>query len=301
VLAFPSTSALAQAAAAPPVIEVAPPSAPVAPAPVASVPVPSAPVLVLPTEQAARPVEPAAPVASQRAEPARAVTPRAVQAAPAQSVAVERTAPAPVAAPVSAGVEPMPAAPDRTITATDAAAPVANTAPAARDAGLSTLELGLIGGAVAVGGIGLVALMARRRRPDPRDPQANEPIVVADNYPPVRAAEPVVVPEPTVAPSTPQVARARAAPIAFRPVSAATAGDHRIGQHEAMVDAGPTADNPFLTRAKRLRRARFLDKQEALTARRRAGEGVMRAGTVTASQRQGDLSQPASRRGNAGW
>jgi hypothetical protein len=35
-----------------------------------------------------------------------------------------------------------------------------------------------------------------------------------------------------------------------------------MGRHEAMAMAGPTDDNPFATLSKRLKRARFLDRQE---------------------------------------
>jgi hypothetical protein len=35
-----------------------------------------------------------------------------------------------------------------------------------------------------------------------------------------------------------------------------------MGRHEAMAMTGPTADNPFATLTKRLKRARFLDRQE---------------------------------------
>src|SRR3546814_11606045 len=35
-----------------------------------------------------------------------------------------------------------------------------------------------------------------------------------------------------------------------------------MGRHEATALAGPTPDNPFATLSKRLKRARFLDRQE---------------------------------------
>ena len=38
-----------------------------------------------------------------------------------------------------------------------------------------------------------------------------------------------------------------------------------MGRHEAMALAGPTPDNPFATLSKRLKRARFLDRQERTT------------------------------------
>src|SRR3546814_19174374 len=42
----------------------------------------------------------------------------------------------------------------------------------------------------------------------------------------------------------------------------AAAPSGSMGRHEATALAGPTPDNPFATLSKRLKRARFLDRQE---------------------------------------
>lgn len=44
----------------------------------------------------------------------------------------------------------------------------------------------------------------------------------------------------------------------------AAASGGSMGRHEAMALVGPTADNPFLTRKKRVKRAHFYDHQDRL-------------------------------------
>ncbi|PHQ62639.1 MAG: hypothetical protein COC10_10485 [Sphingobium sp.] len=87
------------------------------------------------------------------------------------------------------------------------------------------------GGALLLLGLGGAAMM-RRRRPDDADATTAAPGQLA--------------PEPVV------VRRAAPAPAMARPLVTADA------TLDAMVAAPPSADNPFMTRSKRLRRAKFL-------------------------------------------
>lgn len=254
VLAFPSTAVLAQDAASPAV------AAPAAPAPVIVLPQPAplppapAPVLVVPAEpQAPASVEAPAETAAAPAPRARVTTRSAP--APARPAANGATplAPAPVIADPATNASPVaevPAdiefAPPQSVDTVESTAPVA----VSDGDGLSAGELGLIGGALAIGGIAAAALLSRRRRHDPQ----LEPIDML-------AVSTAAPPRPVV-PASPAVTTAPGAiPIGSR--RQAQSGNRPVGRHEAMVDGGPTADNPFLTRKNRLRRARFLDKQEA--------------------------------------
>ena len=273
VLALPTTAAIAQDATAPV-------AAPTAPAPVIVLPQPAppppapAPVLVVPAQPSApaAAAEAAEPVATATAERVR---PAATRAAP-RAAAPARPAPvtaAPVVVPPAIEAAPVETLPgDIEFAPTQAAEPsevtVAPTGVSDGD-GLSAGELGLIGGALAIGGIAAAALLSRRRRSDP----APEPIDVfaASRAAPPPPREPVVTPVATrVAPTPAQPARQPAPAMAATasggaiPIGRRTPGNVSVGRHEAMIDAGPTADNPFLTRKNRLRRARFLDKQEAM-------------------------------------
>ena len=118
----------------------------------------------------------------------------------------------------------------------------------------------LAGGAAAlliVGGAGIA--FARRRR--------NERALADRAY----DDEPAITPTPVMAEAqsaetqawiTPAyVPRERVeAPRTTPAFAAAPSGS--MGRHEAMALAGPTPDNPFATLSKRLKRARFLDRQE---------------------------------------
>ena len=258
VLALSSTAAFAQEIVAPPTMPAA------APAPVlvipqsAPVPAAPAPVIVMPTQPTA-PVVADAPAPAPRAtrqpaqRPAATARPAAHVAAPAP---VARTA-APIAAavPVAATLAIPPAdiefAPAQTAFPADATPELDTATTVESDNGLGAGELGLIGGALAVGGIAAAALFARRRRRD----LAPEPV---DVFAARSAAPPTpLTPEAVAAERTGPVAAAVAPLVAHRPVAAGT------GFHVHQAEQGPTADNPFLTRKNRLRRARFLDAQEA--------------------------------------
>ncbi|MBL8652442.1 MAG: hypothetical protein JNL35_18805 [Sphingopyxis sp.] len=266
-LVLSSTSAFAQETAtpvAPPatVPTVTPPTvAPtVAPAPVAA-PAQPAPVIRVPVD-----IEPApAPVAQ--------VTPRAATKAASRPAAVARTA-APVAA------VPVAAAPAEAVAAVAASAspeenltpiaPVVDPAPAPvtqTAASSDSFPWELAGGAAAlliVGGAGL-AFARRRRSREQWDEVEYESVPVA----PV-AATPVVAREPEpVAPAQPahalredRVFAAPAAPMQRSTPAFAAAPSGSMGRHEAMALVGPTAENPFLTLKKRLKRARFYDRKE---------------------------------------
>ena len=220
---------------------------PPAPKPVIRVPLEIEPAETTP---APKTVERAAPAPARNERAARSTRTAAAPAAAPEPVAdapAAATAPtedvAPVAAPMTAAAEP----------AVEAASP-----PPVETAttGSSDFPWELAGGAAAllvVGGAGFV--FARRRRGAralAEDAQAfeHESAAAAEAQP----AEQSWV-TPAYAPRE-QVDAPRTTP-AF---AAAPSGS--MGRHEAMALAGPTPDNPFATLSKRLKRARFLDRQE---------------------------------------
>ena len=215
-------------------------------------------------------IEPAetapAPKAAERAAPAPAKSERTAPRA--------RTAAAPASAPEPAAETPSDAAPVQDVapvaapmTAAEPVVEAASPPPTENaSAGGSDFPWELAGGAAAllfVGGAGLA--FARRRR--------NER-ALADTH--TYDDEPAVTPTPIMAKAqsagaqgtevqpwiTPAyTARERVdAPRTTPAFAAAPSGS--MGRHEAMALAGPTPDNPFATLAKRLKRARFLDRQE---------------------------------------
>ena len=209
---------------------------PAAPAPVIRVPLDIAPV-----------ESTAAPQPTQRAEtPAPARTARTAQRArPAAAAPVADTAPTaeitPIAAPMALPAEP----------AVKAAPLPAETATAAT-AATGDFPWEIAGGAAAlliVGGAGLA--FARRRRASG---------AIAEDAPVERDA-PVMAAAPAASDAAPWISPAYApAPRTTPAFAAAPSGS--MGRHEAMAMAGPTPDNPFATLNKRLKRARFLDRQE---------------------------------------
>ena len=241
---------------------VAPPSTPAPVAvPQAAQPPVAAPVIRVPLDIAPAETAPAprvteraaAPVRTQRtAERARPAA-AAAAATPVAAAPVAEAAPVadmtPIAAPVMAPVE----------TAAEAAPPPAatTTTPA------SNFPWEIAGGAAAlllVGGAGVA--FARRRRADR---------VVIDDAPayeaPILAREAVVTAEPATSDSqawiTPAYApREQAAPAPRTTPAFAAAPSGSMGRHEAMAMTGPTPENPFATLNKRLKRARFMDRQE---------------------------------------
>ena len=232
----------------------APPQAtqPTAPKPVIRVPLDIAPVETTApkaTEPTTTPAPARAERTAQRAKPAVATSASASAAAPA--AAITETAPAeeitPVAAPVMTPIEPV----------AEAAPPPAEKASPAGD----EFPWEIVGGAAAlliVGGAGVA--FARRRRGEGESEFAEE------SWTPVATTEPVAVPrtptaEPASADAQPWVSPAYTSRERTAPAFAA-APSGSMGRHEAMAMAGPTPDNPFTTLSKRLKRARFLDRQE---------------------------------------
>lgn len=225
---------------------------PVAPKPVIRVPLDIAPAESTPVAEAAERAAPA-PKRAERAAPrakAAAVAAAAPAAAATTTAARAATTEAPstdgavpIAAPVAAPVEP-----------------VAEAAPVPAEKSASTgseMPWELVGGAAALllaAGTGLA--FARRRR-------ADDMIV---EHAPVYADEPETAPmatgeaRPWVTPT--YAPREDIAPRTVPAFAAAPSGS--MGRHEAMAMAGPTPDNPFATLNKRLKRARFLDRQERL-------------------------------------
>ncbi|RYD42334.1 MAG: hypothetical protein EOP63_13225 [Sphingomonadales bacterium] len=228
-------------------------TAPVA-APQTAQPATAAPVIRVPLEIPAE-ATPPAPKAAERA------------AAPAPSRAAPRTrAAGPVAAPVATAVTPV-AAPAAEAPAIDEATPIAATmtapaepiaelTPPAETATATGTEFPweIAGGAalLVIGGAGFA--FARRRRVVGAEATTYdyEPAAVA-------AAEPVTgETQPWITPA--YAPREEVAPRTVPAFAAAPSGS--MGRHEAMAMAGPTDDNPFATLSKRLKRARFLDRQE---------------------------------------
>lgn len=292
VLMLGSTSAIAQetpsagespVTAAPAVPATAPeivvPGAQAAPAPVPNSGL--APITVAPpVVQAApaitqAPIVNAAPVAQATAEP-RSVEPRSVRTAATQPAAepvtapvtqvarsTSTTAPAETAAPSSEAVPGIAPSELMAMEQGQAAAPAqpVDQVPPAVTSDINTLAI--VGGAGAVLLLGGAAYAWNRRRKtedneavvttyEPRsasmDPVSTT-VVTREGIVPIATVDtPVRAREPVMAPSAPQFAR-----------GAVSTGDHGL---EAMAAAAPTADNPFLTRKNRLRRAHFLLRHE---------------------------------------
>lgn len=255
VLAFPATAHATAAPAPAPVIDIAPVAQP-APAPAPSIVIAPAPPPAPPAETAQQTAAPAAPREAARAatrerNAAAPVARARAASAPAAVTSDAAVAEAPVSVPVETAAPTVAVLPEPTL---EEIAPVAATDSAADD----TIAYALLGAGAAALGIGGIAFAARRRR---RIADRNGDTV------PMTDRREAPVREPVMQRAAPAMASPAPAPLAFaaphqqqRAVAAPRAG---IGRHEAMVDYGPTADNPFLTRRNRLRRARFLDRMEA--------------------------------------
>nr|MBA4770598.1 hypothetical protein [Sphingobium sp.] len=151
----------------------------------------------------------------------------------------------------------------------------ATPAPAANN---DAMLWGIGGGALLLIGIAGAAL-ARRRRRDDVDAVYDEPAVAAEPMPSFAAAAPAVA-----------VARpARTTPVAY---------SHGDADLDAMVAAPPSAENPFLTRAKRLRRARQLIAQREAAATPMAAPQTTHAEPVASAPV--DRSQTVYRFGGQG-
>lgn len=253
VLAFGPTYAFAQEEVAPPVsapvtTEVVPPAAP---APVLA---PSTP-MVQPTQSVDERIAEA--VAASEAERAAAAAPAP---APAESterrVAAERPHPSRTATATAAPREPVtdplqpqeaasapvaPVAPNMSAPEVTAADPVVQEQPAAASNGPDeSLYWALGGGALLLLGLGGAAALRRRR--------VDEDAVTPYAQTPVRDEPMAAKPASVASSATPTHSPAQ-------PVGAA-APVH--GSLAAMVAAPPSAENPFRTHAKRMRRARYL-------------------------------------------
>ena len=234
-------------------------TAPVA-APQATQPTAPTPVIRVPLDIAPETTAPA----PRAAEPA-AAAPRAERAARRAPAVAAPTAPARVAStPVDAPETDAPLMDEAAPTAAPAPAivePVAEPAPAPAERAAETgdeFPWELAGGAAALliaGGLGL-AFTRRRRTVDEAYDETP-----AYEYTRTPAAEPATDATPQWV--TPAYApREEVAPRAVPAFAAAPNGS--MGRHEAMALAGPTDDNPFATLSKRLKRARFLDRQERI-------------------------------------
>lgn len=219
---------------------------PVTAKPVIRVPLDIAPAEAAPAPKAAARTSAPAPRAErteQRARPAAAAPVAATPAAAVTEAPLLDEA-APITAPVTAAAEPI---------ATPTPLPVERASPTGGE-----FPWEIAGGAAAlliVGGAGL-AFANRRRR------------VVGEETTVYGYERAPVAPEPATAESqqwiTPAYApREDMAPRTVPTFAAAPSGS--MGRHEAMAMAGPTDDNPFATLSKRLKRARFLDRQERTT------------------------------------
>lgn len=299
VLALSATPLLAQEIAPPPVAPTVtapatpsvPAAAPVAAAPATPTFAPSAPVVqATPSVEERRAAAIAAAEAEAAATPApapRRTAPRSMERAAAlvapAAMAQSAAQSAPAVAPPT--VTPAPAAP---IVAPAPmvqapAEPVVAEQPARTD---NALLFAMGGVALLLAGLGGAAMMRRRR---PADAVVDDQAVAPVAQPmPVAATMPVeAAPEPVrPAPAAPRTAYTPAAPAADEERTIA-----------AMVAAPPSAENPFLTHAKRLRRARFL------LAERQAIEtppAPLAADPVAAPAPAVDRSQTVYRFGNDG-
>lgn len=245
VLALSATPLLAQELAPPPVAPtVAAPAAPpeAAAAPVVATPATptfatSAPVVqATPSVEERRAAAIAAAEAEAAAQPApapRRAASRPVErlAAPVAPVAVAQSAPAvtpPAAtpAPVAPVIAPEPVA-------ATPAAPVVEQQAARTD---NALLFAMGGAALLLAGLGGAALMRRRR-----------PVETVEEE---QLAAPVAEPMPVEPAPAPVASRA-----IYTPAAPVTDEERTIA---AMVAAPPSPENPFLTHAKRVRRAKFL-------------------------------------------
>jgi hypothetical protein len=233
----------------PPVIQ----SEPAAPAPATeATPAPEASVATPAVPQPSASTEVVQPVPSRPAETAQAApASRAPREAAAPSLAAS---PSPQSARRDVLTTPLarPAAtparqPGLDLVASDAApTPLPSPAVAATDthdddAAWWTLGAGTL---LFAGGLGALAFRRSRKRTGPaRVDQAKDRAPAATVQPAVAAEAAIAVPEPVMASSAPR---------------AATALTSSWPELEEMVAERPSPENPFLTRSKRLRRARYL-------------------------------------------
>lgn len=264
-LAFGSTHAFAQEATTagtaptiivPPVVSPASPAPSAAPNFTASAPVVQATPSVEESKAAAiaaSEAEASTPVQRSELRPAAQRSSAApASTRPTRAVSAD---PAPVTTPVApSAAERAPAAmqTERTATAMSPTAESASTPDVATQSTMSSgdqaLYMALGGFALVLLGIGGAAAMRRRRRTGTveapvatYEPAADHRSVAGDHMP--------IAAEASYVPRAPASAFATSQPMTPAP---------RYGAVEAMVAAAPDRDNPFLTRSKRAKRARFL-------------------------------------------
>ncbi len=131
----------------------------------------------------------------------------------------------------------------------------------AEEPGLPIELIILGGGALIAAGFGVVYVGGRRGGPakdaKAKAEQVTIPVVpiVATGFKPAASG---LASEPVTAPVTAPVNLGVTA-LSRQPIG----GRRPVGYHEMLAERGPSADNPFLTRKNRLRRARFYDRQES--------------------------------------
>jgi len=192
-------------------------------------------------------------------------------------MAAPQVARAPVAAPVAGPAETVAASPAPLAETPVAPVPAVAAPPAAQEAPAVPTYLLAIAGAAGVVLLGLIALVAMRRRKLRRDEEFAE----AQQYETASDAPAQIDPlfaEPSFEPLP--IDPVTATPITAGSALAATTGsvggpsdcsNAAPGSHVEAACDGPTADNPSLSIKKRLKRARFFDQREFLVA---AGEAA---------------------------
>ncbi|WNO53146.1 hypothetical protein [Stakelama saccharophila] len=214
----------------------------------------------------------AAPASAPDAAPSAAVDRRATVAAP-PPAGSPQSVPPESAAPSATGPTPV---------AENVAVPNANL-----------LWIGLAGLAVVIAGGAF--LMSRRRR----SPESN----TIDGQAPAYATQPAEAPVPA---ADPAVGRESAPAMPPRPVAAAATmrRNGEPGRHERAAERGPTPDNPFLTRRKRIARARFYDRRERLVAEAANRPSDMPWSRERVPSQHAATAEPAETRGatkSTGW
>ena len=216
------------------------------------------------------------PTVSQSRRNVSAAAPATV--APVTAIPASGTSAVTTAAPNATQTAGTPAVAEPTPRAADASATTAQgDAPSGGDGALLWGGLALLG----LGGAG-AAYAARRRRNDGAAYAEDEVVRVRSNPTPgERALDPELATALAMeAPRTEAPASARSplampiqtasmrpatAPVPSERVAQPLSADGRaVGRHERAALAGPTTDNPFLTRKNRLKRARFYDRRERM-------------------------------------
>jgi hypothetical protein len=211
-----------------------------------------------PVVQATPPVDERIAAATAAVEAEKAATPAAaprtvtrtasIRAAEQPVRTADATPVAPVTSPAAAVADPAPAPVTPMAEPATDVAPVATAAPAEATARTDQALLwALGGGALLLLGLGGTAIVRRRRVGEVDDDVRIAPVATYDPAPVAMATG--------TAPIAPRPAYASASPVV---ASQRLSDDATL---EAMVAAAPSSENPFLTRAKRLRRAQHLIAQ----------------------------------------